>query len=284
MAPASTELLVQLVFDGECTEGRDPLTVRRAIAVALKLDEKRASFLFSGKPVVLKRQVDLSRAARHIARFAVMGAVLRAQPVPAAPQSFDGPTADATPSAEPALSAKTPLAGAVILGLASRWPQRRLAIRILGLVGLSTVLVATYLMGKRLGEHSAEASKTVPARLAAATSAAAPAKTPLTTPLTTPASFETPLGSAAVVPAGVNEQDELARLLSPQAAVEYKHLYLPAKWHKAFALSESGAHAWVVNADSDRQAREAALAQCMQALRSAQSGCRLVDVNGQTLE
>lgn len=271
---------MQLVFNGECIEGRDPLTVRRAVAAALKLDEERASRLFSGKPVVLKRQVDLSYAVRHIARFAVMGAVLRAQPVPAAGQALDRPTAEATPSVEPAPSAKATLAAAVSLGHASRWPQRRLAIRILGLVSLSTVLSAAYLMGKRLGEHSAEAPETVLAPLAAATSAAAPA----TTPPTTPASFATPLGSAAVAPAGVDGQDDLARLLGPQAAVEYKHLYLPAKWHKAFALSDSGAHAWVVNADSDGQAREAALAQCMQAVRSAESGCRLFDVNGQMLE
>src|SRR5437762_1990096 len=71
---------MQLVFRGECLAGYDPRVVRQALARALRLDEARTERLFSGKPVVLRRNVDALRADRHIARFAILGAVLRAEP------------------------------------------------------------------------------------------------------------------------------------------------------------------------------------------------------------
>ncbi|HEY0857113.1 MAG TPA: hypothetical protein VGE16_08655, partial [Albitalea sp.] len=75
----------QLVFSGECIDGHDPRAVREEVARALKLDERRAARLFSGQPVVLRRQVDAETARRHIDRFAAMGALLRAQPMPPSP-------------------------------------------------------------------------------------------------------------------------------------------------------------------------------------------------------
>lgn len=71
---------LQLVFSGECIDGHDPRAVREAVASALKLDEERAARLFSGKRVVLRRRADAVAAHRHIARFAMMGALLCAEP------------------------------------------------------------------------------------------------------------------------------------------------------------------------------------------------------------
>ena len=96
MDPVPPEAAWQLVFNGECLDGHDPQTVRRAVAGALKLDAKRAARLFSGKRVVLLRKVDVVMANRYIARFAQMGALLRAEASnPPAPRTAPAPTSAA---------------------------------------------------------------------------------------------------------------------------------------------------------------------------------------------
>lgn len=91
--PPRADASLKLVFSGECLDGYEPQAVRRAVARALKLDEKRAARVFSGKRVVLKRRVDMATAYRRIAQFARMGAVLRAEPpVPRPPRPELVPT------------------------------------------------------------------------------------------------------------------------------------------------------------------------------------------------
>ena len=80
MNPPRDDAPLQLVFRGECLDGHDVQTVRRAVAGALKLDEPSEARMFSGKRVVLRRNVSAAAARRHIARFALMGAVLHAEP------------------------------------------------------------------------------------------------------------------------------------------------------------------------------------------------------------
>ena len=80
MTLSRADALLQLVFHGECLDGHDPLAVRRAVVKALKLDKKRAARLFSGQRVVLRREVGAAAAERHIARFALMGARVHAEP------------------------------------------------------------------------------------------------------------------------------------------------------------------------------------------------------------
>ena len=79
---------LQLVFRGECLDGHDLHAVRCAVAGALKLDKARASRLFSGERVVLRRGVGAAAAHRYIARFALMGAVLHAEPATPRRQSW----------------------------------------------------------------------------------------------------------------------------------------------------------------------------------------------------
>ena len=107
---------LQLVFRGECLDGHDLQTVRCAVAGALKLDEGRASRLFSGKRVVLRRGVGAAAAHRYIARFALMGALLHAEPAKPRRQSW---------ARFAVLSVVAGLALGLVLGpeLSALWPE-----------------------------------------------------------------------------------------------------------------------------------------------------------------
>lgn len=75
--------------------------------------------------------------------------------------------------------------------------------------------------------------------------------------------------------------EEAPKDMSADARREHQLRYLPAPGHKAFAISSNGAHAWQAGALSQNQAREGALAACMQALPPSRDGCRIVDADGQ---
>ena len=264
MALARIDAPVQLVFSGECIDGHDPLAVRRAVGAALKLDERRAARLFSGKQIVMKRNADAAYALRQVARFAMMGAVLRAQPMP--------PLAAPVP---------TPPMLLRVEDRARRLLPRRLAVSAIGAAGLMTVLGGALLLGSRLSELHTDALA-----LALVLAPVATPATPVTEPPVVPptGTFTSQPSPALAVAPGPAVEDDLINRLSAQVASDYKQRYLPAGLHKAFAISEGGAHAWVVDAASENQARESALALCMQAPRSAESSCRVVDADGQQQE
>lgn len=256
MAAVGTDAPVQLVFSGECIEGRDPQAVRSAVSAALKLDEERTARLFCGRPVVLKYRVDVATAMRHIARFSTLGAVLRAQPLAV------GGAAVSVPLAHADVAASRPSRPS--------GPQRRWLLRGLGLATLCLVLLGAFWVGERLGQGSPAARQAMPARV------------PVVVPVTAAAPAQEQAAALAERVASASVDDDLTAQLSPQAAQDYQRSYLPAKWHRAFAVSDSGAHAWVSDAASEDEAREAALQRCVQLSRS--SACRVVDVNGQQLE
>ncbi len=257
MAQPDHDLRLRLVFRGECIQGQDPMAVRRTVATALKLSEHRAARLFSGKPIVIKQPVDVRYAARQVARFAVWGAVLHMQPmpaparaVPAAPQRVDSPAARAGP----------------------RWTRRGWAAAALGSATMALVLGGAWVHGSGVGDQPAGV---------APLPAAEPVPAPQLARPMDPA-LSQPEARAAAPGGGSGGDDDLVNSLSPGAASDYTRLYLPAKAHRAFAVSEAGAHAWVTGAATEDLAREAALQRCMQ-LPGA-SPCRLVDVDGQQLE
>lgn len=70
----------QVVFEGHLRDGCDPADVRKAVARAMKLSEQRAQRLFSGRRVVIARDLDRARAFRLVARFAALGAVIHVEP------------------------------------------------------------------------------------------------------------------------------------------------------------------------------------------------------------
>lgn len=66
-----------LVFRGEVLEGQQQADVAKRLAALLKMEPAKVGALFSGKPVVLKRDAPKSVAAKYQAAFKNAGARLR---------------------------------------------------------------------------------------------------------------------------------------------------------------------------------------------------------------
>jgi len=266
--------LLQLVFSGECAEGRDPQAVRAAVVAALKLDDARAARLFSGRRVVLRRAVDVHKAHHIIARFAMLGAVVRAEAaLPRPPQTVPPPAVAAAgastspaPPPLPSTAAFAPLPWGRVL----RWTG-------LGLAGSVAAVMLGLLLGPGLGSlwpetpHPVETLPAWPPTVEAR-------------PASEAATAETPATAASAGGVPVVADADLPADMTPEAASEYRQRYLPAAEHKAFALSSSRLHAWHAGAVSTDAAREAALERCMAALRPGDDGCRIVDADGELLE
>jgi len=67
----------RLVFRGEILEGQHRAVVKRRLMELMKLSEAQLEKLFSGKPVVIKSDVDKETAARYQAQFKQAGGQLR---------------------------------------------------------------------------------------------------------------------------------------------------------------------------------------------------------------
>ena len=74
-----TAAQVQLVFRGEVLQGFHVEDVKRALGERLRIDEKGLASLFTASHTVLKRAVAPTEAARYIATFAKLGAILHAE-------------------------------------------------------------------------------------------------------------------------------------------------------------------------------------------------------------
>jgi hypothetical protein len=94
-----------LVFRGEVLEGQHKAVVSKRLAALLKMAPEKAGALFSGKPVVLKRDAPKAVAAKYQAAFKKAGAKLRVVPV-------DGQGAAAAAPATPAAAPPKPAAAA----------------------------------------------------------------------------------------------------------------------------------------------------------------------------
>ncbi len=86
----------RLVFRGEVLEGQDRSAVAQRLAALLKLDAPKVKALFSGKPVILKRDVPKDVAARYQAAFRDAGARLRVTAVAAEESVHDAAPAKPT--------------------------------------------------------------------------------------------------------------------------------------------------------------------------------------------
>lgn len=268
LRPRAGRQLVQLVFTGEVLEGHDPATVRAALAARMRLDERRTERLFSGKRHVLRRGVTDTAALRHIARFAQMGALLRSEPVePRRRQARVLVQAPPPPPPPPRFKASTVALLCLALGL--------LAGLLLG------PLRATLAPGR-----SAAPVAAAPERPAAARGAVteAPAATATTVPGSPAASAATGAGSTLIAGpaawAAVGVPMESAQTLSVAAQREYLQTYLNTRDHKAFALSDAGAHGWAAGLPDENAARDAALRRCLQHVKADDEACRIVSVNG----
>ncbi|MAT84166.1 MAG: hypothetical protein CMQ43_05700 [Gammaproteobacteria bacterium] len=98
----------KLVFRGEVLEGQHPAVVRKRLGESAGFADDALDKLFSGRPVVVKREADTATAARYQAVFRKAGARLRVLPVedgddplsaaPAATEAPSGARADAGPA------------------------------------------------------------------------------------------------------------------------------------------------------------------------------------------
>ncbi len=70
-----------LIYKGLVATGADPEQTRQRLAEVFKLSDKDAERLFTGRPVVVKRDVDSVSATRFKKIFAHAGAVLTITPV-----------------------------------------------------------------------------------------------------------------------------------------------------------------------------------------------------------
>lgn len=255
-APPPT--LLRLVFRGECQPGHHPVAVREAVAMALHLDDRRTAQLFSGRKVVLRRAVDEATAMRYIARFAMLGAVLHAEPSRHAPPARPAPAA-----ATPAPAARSAMALPWRQGL--RWAGIG-ALTVFGGVSLGLLLGPGRNAWLQPGAADSAPSPPQPLPVQAAVTTA-PAPPPASAP-------------AAEIAPGVPLPPEMTGI----ALRAYRQDYATAAGHKAFALSSRGVHAWHAGAATDDAAREAALGGCMAALQAAGDSCRVVDADGQWQE
>ena len=67
----------RLLFRGEILEGQHKAVVKKRLAKLVSIDDARAQRLFAGEPVVIKKDVDRTTAARYQAEFKKAGARLQ---------------------------------------------------------------------------------------------------------------------------------------------------------------------------------------------------------------
>ncbi|MFU8816620.1 MAG: hypothetical protein ACNA7W_14825 [Pseudomonadales bacterium] len=88
----------KLVFRGEVLEGQHAAVVRKRLAAVAGFGAEQLDVLFSGRAVVLKRQVDAATAARLQGLFKDAGARLRVLPMAAAAEAAADTTAESIES------------------------------------------------------------------------------------------------------------------------------------------------------------------------------------------
>lgn len=78
-----------LVFSGELIDGCDPVRVRRDLERLFRTDASSVERLFTGRPVVIKKDLDEQTAARYRAALQQVGALCRIRPAAAGVDTTD---------------------------------------------------------------------------------------------------------------------------------------------------------------------------------------------------
>ncbi len=97
-----SEARFHVVFAGQLVKGADPDTVKGNLGRLFKMDADRVEKLFSGQPVVLKKDADQATAMKFRAALKQAGAECVLKPLDAAPEET---RQDAAPAASPAPAA-----------------------------------------------------------------------------------------------------------------------------------------------------------------------------------
>lgn len=74
-----TEKRYNLVFEGKIAQGQTPAEVKKKLGAMLKLDAKGVGQIFSGRPVIIKKEMDSQTAAKYKQAFESAGAVARVE-------------------------------------------------------------------------------------------------------------------------------------------------------------------------------------------------------------
>jgi hypothetical protein len=108
-------------FSGVCLKTADPAEVKRKIGALFKLEGEKLDRLFSGKPIPIKRGVDMDQAVKFRVSFRDAGALVdivpTGQPAPV-PRPAPAPRPAATEAPNPATSTPAAAAGTNGLSLA----------------------------------------------------------------------------------------------------------------------------------------------------------------------
>jgi hypothetical protein len=212
-----------LVFRGEVLEGQELAVVAKRLAALLKMEPAKAGALFSGRPVVLKRDAPKAVAAKYQAAFRKAGARLRVVPA-------DGDGAGAgTPSAAPAPTSADPQAPSPQKKLSL---AERLAAQEAEAAGASALGVASAGAPAAVDGRSAAASVPDGVRGAGALSLA-PATGDLVSEDERPrvVAVEVDVSHLSAAPAGTGSLEDVLEHLPPP----------PAPDVSAFSLAEVGA-------------------------------------------
>ncbi|MCF6280779.1 MAG: hypothetical protein L3J28_01005 [Candidatus Polarisedimenticolaceae bacterium] len=89
-----------IFFSGQLIEGSDETAARKKLAVLFKLPLERVEPLFSGKPVAVKRGVDMDTAVKYRTAFRDAGALIEIKPAASAGTTEAAPIPEAAPTTE----------------------------------------------------------------------------------------------------------------------------------------------------------------------------------------
>ncbi|MEZ5483085.1 MAG: hypothetical protein R3E73_13300 [Porticoccaceae bacterium] len=78
---SGAETTYEIVFRGDVQLGETVTDVKQRVAALFKVDEERAEQLFSGRPVVLKKNLDAQKAAQYQQALEQAGAVVEIKAV-----------------------------------------------------------------------------------------------------------------------------------------------------------------------------------------------------------
>jgi len=134
-----------IIFDGQTAPEKDIQAVKDALIRTLKTNERSIEMLFTGKPVMIKRNVDAAVAQKYQKAFETAGAICRIEAIPAS--QGDQPITGAlksTPPNEPSVTPppvrtpRTVQSGDVIITNIETVPGRTI-VEHFGLVSGSTI-------------------------------------------------------------------------------------------------------------------------------------------------
>lgn len=115
-----------IVFSGELVAGADPAKVRENLAKVFKMELAKVEALFSGKPVVIKKDADQATAMKFRAVLRQAGAQVEMVPLGGEPETVEAappppaPEPDQSPAAAPATEpAPAPVAEAAPAAVAA---------------------------------------------------------------------------------------------------------------------------------------------------------------------